>query len=328
MNDYKKYLVPSVIARLSNMELKAKFIVQGFIAGLHKSPYRGLSVEFAEHRQYAPGDDLKNLDWKVFARTEKYFVKQFEEDTNLKSYILLDISKSMSFSSKNSAKKPLPLKKTFLEKLFGKENAAAEENPAKGISKLEYASYLAASLAYLILQQKDAISLTTFDTKVRNHIRPHATNSNLRQILAELENLKSTNQTGIAPSLNEMAEKIKRRGLVIIISDLLDEQNEVLNALKHFRYKKNDVIVFQILDTAEINFIEGNPVTMVDIETGEEMFSQPNIYKNAYTEAFSEFVKKYKKECTSINIDFLTLSTETPFDRALLTYLEKRAKAL
>ena len=328
MNDYKKYLIPSVIAQLSNMELRAKFIVQGFIAGLHKSPYRGLSVEFAEHRQYAPGDDLKNLDWKVFARTEKYFVKQFEEDTNLKSYILLDISKSMSFCSTNTKKKSVTPKKTFLEKLFGKENVSVDDSKSGGITKLEYASFLAASLAYLILHQKDAISLTTFDTKVRNHIRPLATNSNLRQILAELERIKPSNQTGISPSLNEMAEKIKRRGLVIVISDLLDSQPEVLNALKHFRYKKNDVIVFQILDTAEINFIDGNPVTMVDIETGEEMFSQPHIYKKAYSEAFSEFIEKYKKECIANNIDFLTLSTETPFDRALFTYLEKRAKSL
>jgi uncharacterized protein (DUF58 family) len=322
-SDYRKYLIPSVIAKLSNLELKAKQVVEGFMAGLHKSPYHGFSVEFAEHRQYMPGDDLRHLDWKVFARTNRYYIKQFEEETNLKSYILMDISKSMTFNSRSESSEKSP---GILDR-FRKIKSKDTENTKNGkISKLEYASYLAASLSYLMVLQKDAVSLTTYDTKIRKYVPPHSTKTNLKLILKELSAVKSLHRTGTAVSLNEIAEKIKRKGLVIIISDFLDKQSEVMNALKHFRYNKNEVIIFQILDPVELSFMEGNPMTIVDLETREEMYSQPFAVQKSYKEAMKEFIDSYKSECRKNKIDYVLITTETPFDTSLLRYLNKRSR--
>jgi uncharacterized protein (DUF58 family) len=323
-SDYRKYLIPSVIAKLANLELKAKQVVEGFMAGLHKSPYHGFSVEFAEHRQYMPGDDLKHLDWKVFARTKRYYIKQFEEETNLKSYILLDISKSMTYNSKPGELKSSS--KSIFEK-FRKPKQKEKEINGK-ISKLEYASYLAASLSYLMVLQKDAVSLTTYDTKIRKYVPPHSTKTNLKLILKELSAVKSKYETGTAVSLNEIAEKIKRKGLVVIISDFLDNQSEVMNALKHFRYNKNEVIIFQILDPVELSFLEGNPLTIVDMETREEMYSQPFAVQKSYKEAMKEFIGTYKSECRKNRIDYVLLTTETSFDTSLLKYLNKRSRII
>jgi uncharacterized protein (DUF58 family) len=322
--DYKKYLIPSVVARLSNMELKARLVVEGFMTGLHKSPYHGFSVEFAEHRQYTPGDDLKHLDWKIFARTDRYYIKQYEEETNLKSYILLDISKSMTYSSDYSGEPEKSRPGSLFKKTKSKNKKSIKSNI--NLTKLEYSSFLAASLSYLMLLQNDAISLTTYDTKVRNYIPPHSTNSNLKLILKELTNIKPLNETGTAKSLNEIADRIKRRGIVIVISDFFDNQEEVLSALKHFRYNKDEVIIFQILDPIELSFIEGKPVTLVDMETHEEIFSQPFAIQKSYREAMKEFINVYKTECRKNNIDYVLTSTQTPFDVALLGYLNKRKK--
>jgi len=324
--DYKKYLDPSVISRLSNMELKARMVVEGFIAGLHKSPYHGFSVEFAEHRQYMPGDDLKFIDWKILGKTERYYVKRFEEETNLKTYLLLDISRSMDFKSEDTSSLN-NLRKGFFKKYFSSENKE-ELQTSSDLTKLEYASHLAASLAYLMLLQRDAISLTTYDTQIRSYIPPHSTKANLRLILKELTNIKSLNQTGTAKCLNEIADKVKKRGLVILFSDLFDEQKDVLNALKHFRYNKNEVIIFQIMDPMEINFLEGSPVTLKDMETNEEMYSQPAAMQKIYRESIQEFIQNYKTECIKNNIEFITLSTATSFETALLGYLNKRKRLI
>jgi len=317
--DYKKYLQPAVISRLANLELKAKFVVEGFIAGLHKSPYHGFSVEFAEHRQYMPGDDLKYLDWKVLGRTDRYYIKQFEEETNLKSYLIVDASKSMSFRSADS---PLAAESP-LKKLFRKKEGGTKKS---NVSKLEYATYLAASLSVLMHFQKDATGLTIYDEEIKTFIPPKATSQNLKLILSSLANIKPSGQTNTALSLNSVAERMKRRGLVIIFSDLFDEQQAVINALKHFRYKRNEVIVFQILDPIEMSFAIDSPTIFKDLETSKEMLSQPIAVINSYQEAVKEFIDKYKKECLSNNIDYALLSTETPFDIALLEYLNKRKR--
>jgi uncharacterized protein (DUF58 family) len=314
--EYTKYLNPAALSKLTNLELKAKFVVEGFMTGLHKSPYHGFSVEFAEHRQYMPGDDLKHLDWKVFARTDKYFIKQYEEETNLKAYILLDISKSMDFSYSKMNKS------TGLKNIFSK-NKKSQEN----ITKLEYGSYIAASLAYLMMLQRDAVSLTTYDTSIRKFIPAKSTKANLKLILKELTNIKSSNATGTANCLNVIADKIKRRGIIIIISDLFDNQEEVLKSLRHFRYDKNEVILFQILDPVEMSFLDSAPVRLIDSETKEEIFSQPNDVKKEYSEIMKTFIEKYKSECMKNNIDYVLLTTDTPFDAALLKYLNKRKKS-
>lgn len=319
-SDYRKYLQPSVISKLSNIELKARFVVEGFIAGMHKSPYHGFSVEFAEHRQYMPGDDLKHLDWKVLGKTDRYYIKQFEEETNLKSYLIVDASKSMAFKSAGTGLGASVLKKIFKRK---EDIPAAKKS---GITKLEYATYLAASLSVLMNFQKDASGLIVYDESIKTYIPPKATSQNLKLILTSLANIQGSGQTNTAGALNSVAERIKRRGLVMIFSDLFDDQEKVINALKHFRYKRNEVIVFQVLDSMEMNFTIDSPTIFKDMETNKEMLSQPISIMNSYKEAVQEFLDKYKTACHSNNIDYVLLSTDTPFDTALMEYLNKRKK--
>jgi len=295
-DDYRKYLQPEVVAKLSNMELVARLVVEGFITGLHKSPYHGFSVEFAEHRQYMPGDEIKHIDWKVYGRTDRYYIKQFEEETNLKSYIILDASRSMAYSSNGK------------------------------MTKLEYASYIAAALAYLMVQQRDAVGLSVFDEKIRTYMPPHASKSYLKEILRHLELLEGSSKTGTAQSLHEIAERIKRRGLVIILSDLFDKPNEVTAAFKHFRHKKNEVIVMQVLDPLERSFAFGSDAVFKDMETAEELTTQPYHIQKAYQQEMRKFIESYKKECREHNIDYVLLDTATPFDVGLFEYLGKRQK--
>jgi uncharacterized protein (DUF58 family) len=320
--DYRKYLKPSVISKLSNIELKARLVVEGFIAGMHKSPYHGFSVEFAEHRQYMPGDDIKYLDWKVLGRTDRYYIKQYEEETNLKSYLIVDASKSMSFKSSGTGLNSL----SSFKKLFGKKDSRAETGKTSDITKLEYATYLAASLSVLMFFQKDAAGLVVYDEEIQTIIPPKATSQNLKLILTHLADIQSSGKTNTAAALNSVAERIKRRGLVMIFSDLFDDQDAVINSLKHFRYNKNEVIVFQVLDPMEMSFALDSPTVFKDLETNKEMLSQPLSVVNSYKEAVQEFLDRYKLACRSNNIDYVLLSTDTPFDISLMEYLNKRRK--
>jgi uncharacterized protein (DUF58 family) len=294
--EYRKYLQPEVVARLTNMELVARLVVEGFITGLHKSPYHGFSVEFAEHRQYMPGDEIKHIDWKIYGKTDRYYIKQFEEETNLKSYIVVDASKSMSFSSEGR------------------------------MSKLEYALTIAAALSHLMVQQRDAVGLTVYDETVRLFLPPHATKSYLKQILRTLEGTKAGNRTSTSGSLHQVAERIKRRGLVIILSDLMDKPQEVMSAIRHFRHKKNEVIVMQILDPLERSFDFGRDAVFRDLETSEELTTQPWHIRKAYQDGMRQFLDLYKKECREHDVDYVLLDTGTPFDIALFEYLHKRQR--
>lgn len=294
--DTKKYLDPAIVSKLNSLELKARMVVEGFIVGLHKSPYHGFSVEFSEHRPYMQGDNLKAVDWKVYGKTERYFIKQFEEETNLKSYILLDTSKSMDFASKNN------------------------------IKKLEYGLILAASLSYMMLRQQDAVGISLYSEKINEYIPPKASRIYLHEILKTLNKAKASSKTNTAESLNEIAEKINRRGLVVIISDLFDEINSVIKALKHFSYKNNEVIVFQVVDPLERSFAFGRDAVFKDMETDEEITTQPYQIQKSYRDAMSEFIDRIKTECRNSNIEYNLLDTSHPFDKALFSYLQKRKK--
>jgi len=294
--DYRKYLLPSVISKINSFELKARLIVEGFMVGLHKSPYHGFSVEFSEHRPYLQGDSIRDIDWKVFGKTEKYFIKQYEEETNLRSYILLDSSGSMRYKSEGN------------------------------ISKFEYASTLAAALSYLMIKQQDAAGLTLYSDKINRNFPPKASRAYLTRLLQGLAEEKASDKTRTAECLNSIADKIKRRGLVIIISDLFDEIKSVLSALKHFRYMKNEVIVFQILDPVEKSFSFGKDAIFHDIETDEEITTQPYQIQKAYREAFDEFIARIKTECLNSNIEYNLIETSVPFDKALFSYIQKRSK--
>ncbi|MQY53508.1 MAG: DUF58 domain-containing protein [Firmicutes bacterium] len=275
------------------MLLKARFVVEGFIAGLHQSPYRGFSLEFAQHREYSPGDETRHIDWKVYGRKDKYFVKQYQEETNLKGYILLDRSASMGYKSKE-------------------------------ITKLQYGSYLAASLAFLMLKQQDSVGLVTFDERIKKYIPPRQSKGHLSLILEELEKLVPSSQTGINRSLQELGQYTKRRGLIILISDLLDEQEKVLNALKYFRFKKHEVIVFHLLDPAEMELPFTNVLWLEDMENGKRVLTHPQIIREKYKSVVKEFVETYKLSCLRSDIDYCLMDTKTPLDFALGTYLARR----
>jgi len=291
----KKFLFPEAISKIRGLEFKARLIVEGFITGLHKSPYHGFSVEFAEHRPYMTGDSVKNLDWKIFAKRDRYFVKEFEEETNLKAYLLLDCSASMGYSSQK-------------------------------ISKFEYASYLAAALAYLLIRQKDAAGLVTYDQAIKSYLPPSSKRVHLGPLLTTLENTKPSSKTKTAPTLHQMAERIKRRGLVILLSDLLDNPDEVLFGLKHFRHKGHEVIVFHILDPMERTFAFHKEAIFEDLETGEKINTLPWQVRRDYQKAVEAFSHHYLSECRKNLIDYQLLDTAMPFDRALFGYIAKRER--
>lgn len=296
MKDYRKYLLPETIAQLSNIELKARLLVEGFITGLHKSPYHGFSVEFAEYRQYNAGDPIRYVDWKVYGRTDKYYIKQFEEETNLKAMIALDSSASMKYASKGN------------------------------ISKYEYASYLAAALSFLLIKQRDAVGLSLYDKELHTYLPPRSKPSYVSQLLKAIDSTEPSNETGTAAALDSLAERLKRRGLVIIISDLFDDPESIFKALHHFRHKNHEVLLFQVLDPREIDFKLGHAANFVDMETGEEMQSQPYHVQKAYKNTMEKFLDDIKKECRNNRIDYQLIDTSMPFDKALKEYLLKRSK--
>lgn len=293
--DYRKYLNPEVVSRLSSIELKARLVVEGFIVGLHRSPYHGFSVEFAEHRQYMPGDEFKHIDWKVYAKSDKFFIKQFEEETNLKAYILLDASNSMGYKS-------------------------------DGISKLEYGSYLAASLSYLTLRQQDAPGLLIYDEKIRSYIPPKGARSHINPILRQLSDTLPSSKTDASVAFHELADRIKRRGLVVVISDLLDDPEKMLLGLKHFRHRRHEVIVFHILDPYERNFAYKSEARFRDMETGKELLTDPWQIRGEYMSRLGDYLEWISKSCRDSHIDYHLLDTSVPFDRALFGYLAKRSK--
>lgn len=302
MHTSLKYLQPDVVSKLSTMELRARLVVEGFITGLHKSPYHGFSVEFAEHRQYMPGDEIRRIDWRVYGKTDRFYVKQYEEETNLKSYIAIDTSASMGFASEIDSKGTLR------------------------ISKVAYASFIAAALSYLMVQQRDAVGLMQFDTDVTSILPPHATQQHLRRMLIELEKIRPSRTTNSAAALHNLAERLTRRGLVIVLSDLFDDPTAVMASLKHFRHNHHEVLVMHVLDPLERSFAFGSDAIFRDVETGDTLATQPHHVQRAYQTAMKEFVERYKRECREHSIDYVLLDTSVPFDTALLQYLNKRQR--
>lgn len=293
--DYKKYLQPEFISRLSGLDIIARLVVEGFITGLHRSPYHGFSVEFSEYRPYMPGDPVGNIDWKVLGRTERYYVKQYEEETNLRAYILLDSSGSMGYTSTN-------------------------------LTKLQYAQYLGAALTYLLLKQRDATGLVTFSDQIKSYLPPRSVFSYLNQILLAMDSLKAEGETRVADTCHLLAEKIKKRGLIIILSDLFDDPDDILTALKHFRHRKHEIIVFHILDPLEIEFSFADDTVFIDMETQAKVQTFPKHIQADYRYQIKKFLKKFKKECFQHKIDYYPVQTNKPFDESLYHYLVKRKK--
>ena len=295
--DYRKYLSPDIVSKLKGMELKARMVVEGFITGLHKSPYHGFSVEFAEHRQYMPGDSIRDIDWKVYAKSDRYYIKQYEEETNLKAYILMDCSASMGYASDD-----------------------------KRVSKFDYVLTLAASLSYMMLKQRDAVGLVTFADKINRYIPPRSATGHLHALLQQFSELETASTTDLALPLHEMAERIRRRGLIIIISDLFDDPEKIISGIKHFRHRNHEVIVFQVLDPRERDFAFSGEAIFEDMETGERITTLPWQIKGDYRRQFDSMADLIQAECRQARVDYHLLDTSTPFDKALYAFLSKRER--
>lgn len=295
MPQYTEFLKPEVVAKLKGIDLKARMVVEGFLAGLHRSPYKGFSAEFTEHRPYMPGDELKRIDWKVYAKTDRFVIREYEEETNLRAYIVLDTSGSMGYRSGM-------------------------------LSKLDYANCLAAALAYLLLRQKDSAGLVSFSDKIDRYVPPRSSRSHLNVLLQALAAARPGGDTGVAATLHQLAERVKRRGLVILISDLWDDPQQVLGGLRHFRFRKHDLLVFHLLDPNERALDFKGPVSLRDLETGQEMILDPRVVRADYQRDFDGFFRQFEQGCREAGIDYHRVTTDTPFDRALFQYLERRRR--
>lgn len=285
---------PETAKSLSNLELKAKHVVEGFITGIHRSPYHGYSVEFSEHRQYRPGDEIRHVDWQVYGRTNKFYIKQFEEETNLRCTIFIDTSKSMSYYSGN-----LP-------------------------SKYNYSVFLASILMYLINSQRDAVGIATYNNNINHYMPPKSKSSYVAQIIKYLESTKPSNETKIFKSFIEIIEKIKKRGLLIIISDFLDDINDIENVLNNLRHKNHEVILFQIFDPTELTFDFGSNVNLIDLENNQEIITNPNLLKKEYSKLILDYIKNLESICHNKKIDYNMILTNEDFDKALLKFISKR----
>jgi len=290
-----RFLNPEILTRISNMELLARTVVEGFVSGLHKSPYKGFSVEFMGYRQYTPGDEPKHLDWKLYARTDRLFVKEFEDETNTTCHLLLDISPSMGYGSAT-------------------------------LSKLEYASYLTATLAYFMIRQQDSVGLCLFDNKVVHLIPSKSTSGHLHLILSTLENAEMGKKSSMGKPFHDMAEKLKKRGIVIIITDLFDEAQSIINGLEHFVFNGNEVILFHILDPNEVQFHFEGVVELEDMETGEKLLVAGKTAQEMYMDKMNQFTETMSKQCGMLGIDYKRLLTNQPLDFALLEYLAARSR--
>ena len=290
----KNYFDPKVLAGIANLGLRARWVVEGLMSGVHKSRAKGFSVEFEEHREYSPGDEIRRIDWKALGKFDRYFIKEYEDETNLRAYLLLDASASMNYAS-------------------------------DGISKFDYACTLTASLAYLILKQQDAAGVVTFSDKVEAFVPPRAKRDYLPQILHALENRGPAGETNVGKILEDIAGQMRRRGLVILVSDLLDEPEPILKGLRQFRFKGNDVIVFHLLDQAELDLPFDGNILFEDLEAANlQIIADPRAIRATYQTVVQEFIADMRKQCHADSIDYQLISTSTPLDQALASYLSWR----
>lgn len=291
-----RFLDPAILARLGTMELKARTVVEGFLSGLHRSPFKGFSVEFAEYRPYLPGDDLSTMDWKVYARSDRHYVKKFEDETNLDCHLLLDVSASMAYRG------------------------------AAPMSKLDYGSVLAASLAFLMHRQRDATGLIAFDDRILFRLPAGARGRHLHALLLALDRIEPGRQSDVARPLQQLAEALTKRSLVVLISDLLDEQEPVIKGLRYLKSRGTDVIVFQVLDPNELTFPFRQASRFRDVESGTAVLAEPSAVRSAYLRELNALTQRLGRELRGAGIDYVQLDSARPLDFALLAYLSARAR--
>ncbi|MEO6848936.1 MAG: DUF58 domain-containing protein [Chthoniobacterales bacterium] len=291
----QRYLDPAVLTQFGLTPLIARLVVEGFISGLHKSPFHGFSVEFADHREYVPGDDLKYMDWQVYARTDRYYIKRYEEETNLRCYLVLDRSASMAFGT-------------------------------GAMTKWDYSCFLVTCLAYLMMKQQDAAGLALFGAKPGFLIPPRCRTSHLRQMMQVMIRNPPSGETNVSSSLRAIVRNLKRKGLVVVVSDLIDDPEDTLKALRLIKSHGHDVIVFHIQDAAEIEFPFDGATVFRDMETGEEMEIDPASARALYLKSLEDTHAYYRKGLVEMGIDYERVNTHEPYDKALFAYLNRRAK--
>jgi uncharacterized protein (DUF58 family) len=291
----QSFLNPQVLASLQGLDLQARLVVEGYVSGLHKSPFHGFSVEFAEHREYVPGDDIRHVDWKVWSKTDKLYLKQYEEETNLLAYLLLDTSESMAYASGDN------------------------------VTKLQYAQIIAASLSYLILQQQDSVGLVVYDDAVRRYLKPAGQTSQLKEILRLLDVTPAREKSDLGLVFNDLAERFKKRGVVVVLSDLFDDVSRIITGLKHFRHRRHEVIVFHVLDPAELDFPFRDTTLFKGLEGMPEILTDPHALKRAYQAELGLFLEELEKGCRMVDIDYVPLRTDQSLDVALSSYLASRS---
>ena len=294
MTAVEQYLKPEVIRQIARLDLRAQFIVKGFMQGLHASPYHGFSVEFSEHRKYTSGDDPKDIDWLVYAKTDKYYVKKFEAETNIHGYLVMDLSRSMGYTHRQQ------------------------------LTKFEYSICLAAAMCYMMIHQQDPVGLITFDQKVRDSLPPKSKRKQLGNVLSLLARLKPTGETDIGRSLIQIAAMLKQRSLVMIFSDLLTDPEPVIKALRRLRHGGHDVILFHVLDEAEVRFPFDGLIEFEEPESHQKLQVDATDFRSAYLDEVAAFREQYRQECFQSGIDYVPLDTSMQFDRALTEYLISR----
>jgi uncharacterized protein (DUF58 family) len=287
-------LPPEALARFSSLGLVARWIVEGFITGLHASPYHGFSAEFAEYRPYTAGDDLRHFDWKALAKSDRKYVKKYHSETNTRCHVLLDCSASMGFGSP--------------------------------VTKLRYGAAIAAALSYLMVMQQDAAGVTLFADRVLRQVRPKATMAHFRELAATLEAARPESTTDASRALHELAEQVKTRGIVVIVSDLHDDPERIARGLRHLRFRRHEVILFHVLDADELEFPYRTLAEFEDLETRERVRVQPAAFRAEYLRAVDEHAARIRRECSTMRVDYQLVNTRTPFDQVLSRYLDRRQR--
>ena len=290
----EEYLRPDVIQQVRRLDLRARFIVEGFLSGLHNSPYHGFSVEFSEHRKYAAGDDVRQIDWNVYGKTDRFYIKKYQAETNLEAYLLVDCSASMDYASEGL------------------------------MTKMDYSICLAAALGYLMIQQQDSVGLVTFDETIRSFMPPRCRRSHLQNILSTLARTRPSGKTDLAGAIHKVAGRVSKRGLIILLSDLLADQEEVIEALCHLEFRGHGLIIFQVLDHSELTFDFDGQVRFEEPESGQHVAVDPRSIRAAYLAELEAFIGEYQRHCRNARADFVIVDNAMTFDNALVRFLAGR----
>jgi len=300
--DYRKYLEPKVLARIASLDLRARLIVEGLMTGMHRSPYQGISVEFAQHRPYVPGDDIRHVDWKVFGRSDKVYLKQYQEETNLHLICIVDASESMTYGSVGEPDAPW--------------------------TKYDHATAIAASLSYMAIQQQDSVGMAVFDQDLRRFIKPSNSPGQWRIITQELMQIPRLKKTNTGRILDQLAEKLTHRSLLVVLSDFFDDLDSIRQGLRHLRYKKHEIMAFQILDPCEVQFPFEDVTLFKGLEELGELLTEPRALRDGYLAQLAEATEAIKKLCRGMHIDFARMDSGEPLDVSLSSFLATRAATI